>query len=694
MTPAESEAATPSGDTHSASRRDDLQGLRAVAVLLVVLGHARVGGLRGGYVGVDVFFVLSGFFITGLLLADVEKHGTVSFRRFYARRIRRILPAAALTLVVTDVVAFFLLNIVRARAVIQDSFWAALFAANIRFAREGTDYFAQTQLPSPLQHYWTLAVEEQYYLVWPVVMSLVLFGLARTVWQRPTRRDLTSRPRLLSILIAVFLGSLTWSIHESQGMRSAAYFSSLTRAWEIALGALIAIMAPALSRDGGRIRASAALVGLAAIGIAAIAYNDTTAYPGWPALLPTGGAALVIAGGLGYKRPTGVASRLLAVPPLRYLGDRSYSLYLWHWPVLMLAAQYEGRELPVWVNLLLLLLALGISIVTYSRFENPIRYRLWTTRQIALIACTSVGGALAVAAFVNTLIVRDSRRFAGVAASATVGAPAGGVLPVVRRSVDHAHRRIVAAALSPPVTELSHDAYLLPHNCGANPGKTRSDICRLGRADSKRTLVVMGDSHAQMWMPAILDLARRDGWSIVPLVKIGCAPFDWELGDSPECNQWLRWAIQSATSLHPSVLLIAGHYSGEGGRLETAAAHGIQAVVARIETARKAVVLVDTPTQNEQPVDCLLRPSATRGRCSLTIKRDVIAADAAAEVVLLGTPGLRIVDPRPWLCASNVCPIVIGNTIAYSDGGHLSITYVTELGSVFRRAFEHALRRR
>jgi peptidoglycan/LPS O-acetylase OafA/YrhL len=170
------------------THRGDIQGLRAVAVLLVALGHAGVGFLSGGFVGVDVFFVLSGFLITGILLAEARENGSISLVAFYVRRARRILPAAALTLLATDLAAYFLLNFLRAREAVWDSLFAATFAANFRFAQQGTDYFAQAQPPSPLLHFWSLGVEEQFYLVWPALLSVVLFGAALTRGPRTARR--------------------------------------------------------------------------------------------------------------------------------------------------------------------------------------------------------------------------------------------------------------------------------------------------------------------------------------------------------------------------------------------------------------------------------------------------------------------------------------------------------------------------
>jgi peptidoglycan/LPS O-acetylase OafA/YrhL len=288
--------------------RSDLQGLRAVAVLLVALDHAGVGFLSGGYVGVDVFFVISGFLITGLLVQGAERDGHVSFRNFYARRARRILPAAALTLVVTTIVANLLLNYVRAKQVAWDSFWAGLFAANIRFAHEGTNYLLQSQPPSPIQHFWSLSIEEQFYLVWPALLSATLFGLWRKLRGRSVHavRDggLTGRARMRALVVVVILGlaSLWWSIHYTDVLPAAAYFSTRTRVWELALGAALALAAPSFEQMPRVPRALLGWLGLAAIAGAATEFSARTPFPSYFALLPTVGAAFVIASGIGRKQ--------------------------------------------------------------------------------------------------------------------------------------------------------------------------------------------------------------------------------------------------------------------------------------------------------------------------------------------------------------------------------------------------------
>src|SRR4051812_7000989 len=340
------------------AHRDDIQGLRALAVLLVVLGHARVPFLGGGFVGVDVFFVLSGFLITGLLLAEAERNGSISLVDFYVRRARRILPAAALTLVATALASLVLLNFVRARTAVGDSVHAAAFSANFRFAARGVDYFAQTDPPSPFLHFWSLSVEEQFYFVWPLLLSATLVVGARR------------RKVLFAVLAALVAASLAWSVHATAAEPAAAYFSPFTRGWELGLGAGLAVAAPLLERVPSAVRLVAGWAGLLAVATAATCFSDATPVPGFAALLPTAGAALAVVAGMGAAQSRLAAGRALSLRPLGFAGDRSYAYYLWHWPVLILATEYAGHELPLATRLALLVAAFALACVSYALLEN------------------------------------------------------------------------------------------------------------------------------------------------------------------------------------------------------------------------------------------------------------------------------------------------------------------------------------
>jgi len=348
----------------SAPFRPDIEGMRAVAVALVLLFHGFGAPVTGGFVGVDIFFVISGFLITNLLLREQVKDGRISLWGFYARRVRRILPAATLTVLATIAATYHLLGFISGNELADDAKWTAVFAANIHFALIRIDYLGSQLPPSPLQHMWSLGVEEQFYLVWPS-----LFLLLAVIVRRSKRRNVVGVVAVS--LLVVIGGSLAWSIIETSSNATVAYFSPLTRAWELALGALVAAIAPAAARVPNGVHQVAALVGLAGIVISALTLMPSMPYPGFLVAVPVVSSALLIWAGCGIP-PTAVG-RLLSVRPIKWLGARSYSLYLWHWPILTIAAQYVGHPLSAWQNSGLLLAAVAASAITYRLIENPVR---------------------------------------------------------------------------------------------------------------------------------------------------------------------------------------------------------------------------------------------------------------------------------------------------------------------------------
>lgn len=359
--------------------RPDVEGLRAIAVLLVVLFHANVPGIRGGFVGVDVFFVLSGFLITGLLLKERLDRGTVSLRGFYARRVRRILPAATVVIVVSVLASYYWLGFLEGNSVADDARWAAVFLANIHFAAIGTNYFTALAPPSPLQHMWSLGVEEQFYVVWPTLVVVVgLIG---------KRLDL--RLRLGLVLGAIAAASFAWSVLETWQNGTSAYFSPLTRAWELALGGLLAVGSQLLPKIPRKLAIVLGIAGLIGILVSGVLFNAQTLYPGAAAALPVLGTVLVVAAG-GAVANSG-AELFLRLGPLQWLGKRSYSLYLWHWPILIIAEERVGRALPLWKNLLCVLAAVVASMITYRLIENPVRSSRFLKRRPVVTLAVGAG---------------------------------------------------------------------------------------------------------------------------------------------------------------------------------------------------------------------------------------------------------------------------------------------------------------
>ncbi|HTY34208.1 MAG TPA: acyltransferase, partial [Mycobacterium sp.] len=351
--------------------RADIEGLRAVAVLAVVLFHADMPGAGGGFVGVDVFFVISGFLITGLLWREASSAGTVRLRRFYGARARRLLPASAAVGVVTLIASALLLPPLLARSAIGDGIASALYVSNYWFIIRGANYFASHVPPSPFQHYWSLGVEEQFYLVWPalIIGTAWLIRLAR----RRTRAQATSSQRpYLVVLALVAVVSFALSFAATYVVAAAAFYSLPTRAWQLAVGGLVALTAGQWRRLPTR---AAALTGWAGLGVVLLACTQlsaTTLYPGVAALLPTLGTALVI--GAGCAIPAQGCGRVLGLSPMRAIGRISYSWYLWHWPVLVLAPALLGHPLGLAARLAAALISGGLAVLTLRVLENPLRF--------------------------------------------------------------------------------------------------------------------------------------------------------------------------------------------------------------------------------------------------------------------------------------------------------------------------------
>jgi peptidoglycan/LPS O-acetylase OafA/YrhL len=374
------EAGTPPGDRKF---RPDVQGMRAVAIFLALVYHAGVPGFHGGYVGIEVFFVISGFVITGLLLRERERSGRTSLRSFYGRRVRRIMPAATLVIIVAVIAAYIVLGPLSGNQTANDGRWASVFLINIHFSANGTNYLSALLPPSLLENYWSLAVEEQFYIVYPTLFILIGW------WARKGSFN-SFRTRLTIVLIAVIIASYVFSITDTLGDAQGAYFSLLTRSWELALGALIAVHGRFFQRLPQAWAAVASWLGLAVIMVTAVTLTGSSRYPGALVAIPTLGAALVVAAGA--AEPTWGVERLLRRKSFQFLAAISFPLYLWHWPILEIAAQDRGvTSLPVWTSISLLLFAGVLATLTYYFFENPIRHnktlasRRWAS--LALGAC-------------------------------------------------------------------------------------------------------------------------------------------------------------------------------------------------------------------------------------------------------------------------------------------------------------------
>ena len=699
-----------------ARHRPDIQGLRAVAVLLVVLGHAGVPGLAGGYVGVDVFFVISGYLITTLLLREYRASGRISLTRFYSRRVTRLLPASTLVAGLTLGASYLWLPPARIAGLAYDALTAAGYAINVRLAVVATDYFANPA-PSPFQHFWSLAVEEQFYLCWPLLIVVVLrlgrISVVAALWAKAEMRGLTGA------LLGVVVASLAYSASELTRDAPAAYFGLPSRAWELGVGALLAVLgsgrlwtaagscrtpvvysAPPRTGWGwsgptttpedqklDRVKAALGWGGLTAILVSAVALTGDTPFPGLAALPPVLGAAAVIAGG----------NRLLGLRPLARIGDYSYGLYLWHWPLLIVVPAALGHDVGLAGRLGLCAAALLLAVVTYHRLENPVRHRRALTGRplrglglgLALSGTTAVLAVLALAmppSVPTGGVAPDTR-----AALRTAGTPADELGDLIDAS-DSVRR--VPGNLVPALTDAPKDQ-VRPQTDGCHlalDSPVRRPRCVYGPAGATRAVVVIGDSHALQWFPAFADLAQRNGWRLVSLTRSSCLPADLAIRNIKlkrrytECDAWRRWAVGRIDTLRPDLVVVAsdtnypGMLDGHPANPEQLWSDAWRKLLARLRAdARHVVLLGDTPTLSTDPLDCLGTHGSDIAACNepaATVLRDPAwraeVTDAARR------SGVPVVDPTPWLCGRD-CPLIVGNLLVYRDTNHLTSTYAEML---------------
>jgi peptidoglycan/LPS O-acetylase OafA/YrhL len=698
--------------------RPDVEGLRAVAVVAVVLYHAGFGLVRGGYVGVDVFFVISGFLITRQLLGDLETHGRVRFAAFYARRARRLLPAAALVTVATLVAAWRLLPPLRAQTVAGDALSATFFGINYRLAAQGTDYLAAGAPPSPLQHYWSLSVEEQFYALWPLLLAA-----ASLVWLRRRRRvaggDGVRTAPVVAVLVGVLAGSLALSVWQTSTAAPYAYFGLQTRAWELATGALVAV---ALSRTRGvprRLAAALTWVGLGAVVLSALWYGGWTRFPGYAALLPVLGAALVVLGG--ETRPRGGAATVLGRSPVQRVGRLSYAWYLWHWPVLLLLPVALGHDL----SLLDRLAAVGGSLLlaagSFALLEDPVR-RL---RSLAGVPSRglALGASLSCVSVVASLLAGTAMgNLTGPGAPLASPRPAGRSLVALEASVQAAVRRsldttALPSNLRPSLVAASRDnPRVYQDHCHVDAAAVTNPPCVYGDPHAARTVVLLGDSHAAQWFPALDAAARSAHWRLVSWTKSSCPIVDvhmWEsTNDQPyvQCDRWRQTTLAQVRAMHPQLVVLSNAVIGTAGVTKdpddphvTASTYGSVAAydhawavgtAATVRAARASgahvAVLTDTPYagQHGQSVpECVsvhldsVRDCAFSTTTGLEQPRRRALQTAAARAA-----GATVVDTLGWLCADDTCPVVVGNLLVYRDEHHLTSTYSSWLAPVVGRA--------
>jgi peptidoglycan/LPS O-acetylase OafA/YrhL len=661
--------------------RPDIEGLRAVAILLVVLYHVGVPGIRGGFVGVDVFFVISGFLITNHLYGEVRETGRISFRRFYARRVRRLVPAASIVAALAVLGSWMWLNYLDAKSASIDAIWTTFFGLNVRLAEQGVNYQANTD-PSPLQHYWSLAVEEQFYVIWPALVAILTWW-----WARRTTRN--GHPWMLTFVLVVIVGaSLAWCIYETTANEPAGYFLMPSRAWELGVGGLIALFAKQLERLPKRIAAPLSLAGLATLLLAGVWFTANTVFPGYAALMPVLGAAAVIVGGMRWQ--TG-AEWVLKARPLQRIGGVSYGWYLWHWPLLILLPGFLHSAPTLLQKIVVALFGLWLASATSIAYESPLR----TMRQFSNPRRSFVlGGSFASVVFVAVVMAHDLAPVT-VATGPSLPSvqPRAGVsmLPAIEAGLKISR---VPRNLTPAPTVISKDTPKIPWAGGTT---CMADLQAVAVKGSCRTIdtagttkvVLAGDSHAEQWAPDIEMIAKQRGWALTVIAKSGCPLYKAEVFSTDfnrpytECTAWRKSAMARIAQINPDLIVVSAFVGTPHGIIGNTQSwrSGVKITLNALKAQGAPVVVIqDTPWPIKDVPKCILAHLAAVKACDFPAVQPLRdAARMASTVAAAKEVGATVIDPTSWFCSKARCPVIIGNTPVYHDQTHVTNTYISEL---------------
>ncbi|OHV39863.1 MULTISPECIES: acyltransferase family protein [Pseudofrankia] len=663
--------------------RPDIQGLRTIAIVTVALYHAGVPFLAGGYIGVDVFFVISGFLITRQLVAEAAANGRVSLVRFYAARFRRLLPPAAVVVAASVVVAHYVLPYQQMKSLMTDVRYAAFYGVNYHFAHEGVRYQNASEPPSAIQHFWSLAVEEQFYAVWPVLILLCcLLGRHRLRYRL-----------VISAIAAITVATLAYSVAISAGQAPLAYFSLQTRAWELGFGALVALTADQWARLSSGICQILGWVGLGAVLAAAVLYDEHTVYPGVAAVVPVAGAAMLIGAGM-LRHDRTPETFLLERPSMQYAGKVSYAWYLWHWPMLILLPAWVGHPLSVWEQVEIVCLAFWFAVLTYFLEDAARRARrtafgwIWAGALLStFVALCSVVGTFTLPSLTTSGVARTALALNAPDVTAVQAALVRSI-PIEK----------LPRNLTPPLAEAPQDAPPGWRTCGfADLNQTEIRPCIAGDASADKVAVVLGDSHAHQWMTALDQEAKRTGWKLVEITKGACPIANVQFFQNDlkreyrECDVFRRWAAAEVARLQPDLVIASQSNIAPWDNItdEEWARRSVAALVELAGSTASIAYIGDTPTFLTDPVTCLQRNLNEAQRC-LVPRADAFGHFPDRYFVIadaMRRAGIGFIDSLPFFCTPQLCPSAVDNMAVYRDQGHITDTYATWLAPMLEPIF-------
>jgi len=609
-------------------RIKEIQALRALASILVVIYHARL--IRGGYIGVDIFYVISGYLITGLLLRELEQTSTISFSAFYLRRIKRLLPTSFVVLVITAVTAWILYPATMRHELGRDIAAAGIYISNYLFAVWQMDYQNLNVIPPVVIHYWSLAVEEQFYLLWPLFIFLL--------YKRRGRRSVLRG--ILAVTALSFLLSFRQTLHTPVW----AFYSLPTRAWELGIGALLLFVPQA--KKISLPRSYVALLSLFSICEGSIYFNDSTAFPGTAALVPVLATAIGIATIGSWPK---ILTRISHLKVVQWLGEISYPLYLWHWPLLVIPAVYYGRGLHIYERALCILATLLLAHLTHRFVEEPLRHKNLPRKAIIRIASIAT---------VFSLLLGTSIY------------------------LTHTDRIRLSSGKSYSLSQILEKPTVFNDGCQVNNGETKSGDCTYGVRGSAKKIVLFGDSHAAQWFPALEKFALAQGFELISLTKSACpgpAVVKVNTGSymNADCSAWRTNSYRRIATLHPEAVIVSGmqHFEMPAGNPSRASwwRAGEKATLTQLTgSSSHLIYITDTPHLTRDIPSCVA--SGLLAKCNQT--------QPSTPYTIAGFTNI---NPTSWLC-SNTCPAIIGDQVVYRDASHLSVGMSRKLAEKLEQA--------
>ena len=589
-----------------------IQGLRALAALLVTIFHAKL--LPGGFIGVDIFYVISGYLITGLILREIENTGKLDLQSFYQRRIKRLLPTSVFVLFVTAIVGMFVLPAITRDALGRDLFAAATYISNYLFAWWENDYQNLDATPSPFIHYWSLAVEEQFYVVWPIFILLLSRYGKRTIFR--------------GIAAVTFL-SLLLAIYQTQTSPIWAFYSLPTRAWELGFGALLLFVPDTFWKN--RFIPWFGVIGIA---LASFRFDEKTAFPGINALLPVVSTAILIGSIAIWPRALNDLSNNRIA---QWLGAISYPLYLWHWPALVLPSSALGRPLRIRERIFCIILTIILAHFTSKYIEQPIRHKKIAGKKIyQFFAATTVLSLVA-----GVIISFSSSSMITV------------------KGTDYRFNLV----------EVMQKPAVYGDDCHSNYGETESGECTYGDLNSETTIVLYGDSHAAQWFPTLLKLANEKGFKLVSLTKSACPSVDVPRADqgaykNVHCETWRDKSVKRIKQIRPAAVILSSYqyftppsgYSDKNKWWKD----GQERLLSSLRGSSDHLIYIsDTPKPLRDIPNCLA-------------SRDINTCNTTERTPVKIIRGFEIIDPTPWLC-TKLCPAIQDGYVVYRDSSHISV---------------------